>query len=52
MWKENLEKYDRIVAKTDRFECKGKTMPYTSANGYMFSLINKDGVTLPKTRTG
>ena len=25
-----------------RFERKGKTMPYTSANGYMFSLLNKD----------
>ncbi|MGD2078813.1 MAG: hypothetical protein PVH18_10540, partial [Chloroflexota bacterium] len=22
---------------------KGKTMPYTSANGHMFSLLNKDG---------
>jgi hypothetical protein len=24
-------------------ERKGKTMPYTSANGYMFSLLNKAG---------
>ncbi len=35
--------YDALVAKCDRFERKGKTMPYTSANGYMFSLLNKAG---------
>jgi len=35
--------YDELVAKCDRFERKGKTMPYTSANGYMFSLFNKAG---------
>ena len=39
----NLELYDELVSKCDRFERKGKTMPYTSANGYMFSLLNKDG---------
>lgn len=38
----NLEKYDKIISKCERFERKGKTMPYTSANGYMFSLVNKD----------
>jgi hypothetical protein len=43
MWKENLERYDTLVAKCPRFDRKGKTMPYTSANGYMFSLLNKDG---------
>ena len=32
-----------MVAKCPRFDRKGKTMPYTSANGYMFSLLNKDG---------
>ena len=26
-----------------RFERKGKTMPYTSANGHMFSLLTKAG---------
>lgn len=31
------------MALCPRFERKGKTMPYTSANGYMFSLLNKDG---------
>ncbi|MFK8039471.1 MAG: hypothetical protein AB8B74_14355 [Crocinitomicaceae bacterium] len=42
MWEERLKLYDRLVAKCDRFARKGKTMPYTSANGYMFSLLNKD----------
>ncbi|MBT7092818.1 MAG: hypothetical protein HN936_06210, partial [Bacteroidetes bacterium] len=27
----------------NRFERKGKTVPYTSANGHMFSLVNKAG---------
>ncbi|WP_323788561.1 hypothetical protein [Psychroserpens sp.] len=42
MYKERLEIYDQIVDKCPRFDRKGKTMPYTSANGYMFSLLNKD----------
>lgn len=42
MYKERLEIYDQIVDKCQRFKRKGKTMPYTSANGYMFSLLNKD----------
>ncbi|WP_299211764.1 hypothetical protein [uncultured Aquimarina sp.] len=41
MWEEKLKIYDQLVAKCSRFERKGKTMPYTSANGYMFSLFNK-----------
>lgn len=43
MYKEKLRLYDALVAKCPRFERKGKTMPYTSANGYMFSLLNKAG---------
>ena len=43
MWKEKLALYDALVAKCPRFERKGKTMPYTSANGHMFSLLNKAG---------
>lgn len=42
MDKDKLEIYDKLVGKCSRFERKGKTMPYTSANGYMFSLFNKD----------
>jgi len=43
MYIEKLKIYDDLVSKCPRFERKGKTMPYTSANGYMFSLLNKDG---------
>ena len=42
MREEKLKVYDELVAKCPRFKRKGKTMPYTSANGYMFSLFNKD----------
>ena len=42
-WEERLKIYDELVSKCSRFERKGKTMPYTSANGYMFSLFNKAG---------
>lgn len=43
MWEERLKLYDTIIDKCDRFERKGKTVPYTSANGHMFSILNKDG---------
>ncbi len=42
MSNEKLKIYDLLVDKCSRIERKGKTMPYTSANGYMFSLFNKD----------
>lgn len=42
-WEEKLERYDNLVAMCPRFERKGKTGPYTSANGYMFSFLNKAG---------
>ena len=42
-YNEKLEIYEEIISKCPRFKRKGKTMPYTSANGYMFSLLNKDG---------
>lgn len=35
--------YDRLVALQPHIQRKGKTMPYTSANGHMFSLLNKAG---------
>lgn len=43
MREEVLKIYDEVVAANPNFDRKGKTMPYTSANGYMFSLLNKDG---------
>ena len=42
-YQEQLKIYDELVARCTRFERKGKTMPYTSANGHMFSLFNKAG---------
>ena len=41
MREEKLKIFDELVSRCPRFERKGKTMPYTSANGYMFSLFNK-----------
>ncbi|MEM7104945.1 MAG: hypothetical protein AAF502_17545 [Bacteroidota bacterium] len=43
MWKEKLARYDALINQCPRFERKGKTVPYTSANGYMFSILNKEG---------
>lgn len=40
---ERIVIYDRLVAKCPYIVRKGKTMPYTSANGYMFSQVNKAG---------
>jgi hypothetical protein len=42
-WEDKLERYDKLVSLCPRFERKGKTVPYTSANGHMFSLLNKEG---------
>jgi len=43
MEKEKIELYDKLVAMCPRFERKGKNNPYTSANGHMFSQLNKEG---------
>ncbi len=43
MWEEKFAKYDELIAMCPRFERKGKAVPYTSANGHMFSQLNKDG---------
>ena len=43
MWEEKLKIYDELVSKCPRFDRKGTTMPYTSANGHMFSILNKAG---------
>ena len=42
MREEKLKVYDALVTKCSRFKHNDKTMPYTSANGYMFSLLNED----------
>lgn len=43
MWEDKLKLFDELVDKCPRFERKGKSMIYTSVNGYMFSLLNKAG---------
>ena len=50
---EILTIYESAIARAG-LERKGKTMPYTSSNGYMFSQLNKDheiGIRLSKTDT-
>ena len=42
-WDDRLAIYDELVEKCPRFDRKGKTVPYTSANGHMFSILNKAG---------
>jgi TfoX/Sxy family transcriptional regulator of competence genes len=39
----NLELYEKVVATIPNVKRKGKTMPYTSHNGHMFSLFTKEG---------
>lgn len=40
---EVIKVYAEVIALNPNFELKGKNNPYTSANGYMFSQINKNG---------
>ena len=40
---DKLELYDKIISKSKGFKRKGKTMFFTSSNGYMFSQLNKAG---------
>ena len=51
VYKDKLELYEMLVATHPEIERKGKTMPYTSHNGHMFSLLSKEGklgLRLPK----
>lgn len=43
MWDDKLKIYDALISKCSKIQRKGKSVPYTSANGYMFSILNKDG---------
>jgi len=38
-----LELYEKLVSEFPTVERKGKTMPYTSVNGHMFSFLDKEG---------
>ncbi len=42
-WQRSLDLYENLVKLFPNIERKGKTMPYTSLNGHMFSFINKEG---------
>jgi len=49
----NLDLFESVVASVPEIERKGKTTPYTSASGYMFSFLDKEGLVcfrLPKHR--
>ena len=48
---DRVELYDKLIATSPDIERKGKTMPYTSFNGHMFSYLSKSGsmgLRLPK----
>ena len=38
-----IELFDKLVGTNPRVERKGDTMPYTSLNGHMFSVVTKEG---------
>ena len=38
-----LAVYEKLIATNPEIERKGDTIPYTSLNGHMFSLLAKDG---------
>lgn len=42
MDKNLLSTYKSVIENCKGIELKGKTTPYTSANGHMFSFINKE----------
>ena len=39
-----MTQYDKLIAANTNIERKGKTSPYTSVNGHMFSFLSKSGV--------
>lgn len=50
-WVENFKHYEKLLALFPTVKRKGKTMPYTSLNGHMFSFLNKEaelGLRLPE----
>ena len=42
-YSQSLALYEKLVATNPKVERKGDTMPYTSVNGHMFSLLTKEG---------
>jgi TfoX/Sxy family transcriptional regulator of competence genes len=52
---EKLDLYEKLVATNPEVTRKGDTMPYTSLNGNMFTLLTKEGTLIlrldPNTQT-
>lgn len=44
MSESKVELYDQLIRANPDVERKGKTTPYTSVNGHMFSFLSKEGV--------
>ena len=40
---DKLELYDNLIASHPEIERKGKSNPYTSVNGHMFTFLSKEG---------
>ena len=40
---DKLEAYNRLIANHPEIDRKGKTLPYTSLNGHMFTHLDKSG---------
>jgi hypothetical protein len=40
---DKLKLYDKVIGNNSEIERKGKTTPYTSLNGHMFSFLSKEG---------
>lgn len=41
---DKVQLYDRLIASHQDIERKGKTMPYTSHNGHMFTFLSNEGL--------
>ena len=51
--KGKLDLYDKLIATNPNIKRKGVSMPYTSVNGHMFTILSKTGslgVRLPKDK--
>jgi hypothetical protein len=47
-----LEAYERLIATSLGVERKGKTLPYTSLNGHMFSFLDEHGTIALRLSSG
>ena len=40
---DRIAQYEKLVSTIPLIEIKGATIPYTSYNGHMFSILDKEG---------